>query len=122
MMVLEFFTNVLGTNEEFLDAGFSNPYRQIPEYRAPSAPTHYTTEGGGTYSARPDLTRSGGPGTYVGLAGAGLLVGSMYGAAVITSAYGSVIANEPEHEQRSLWQVFSSGLTGTFGIGSGLNL
>jgi len=122
MMVLEFFTNVLSTQDDFLDAGFSNPYRQIPEYRSPSAPTHYTTEGGGTYSARPDLTRSGGPGTYSALVATGFVVGSLYGAAVTTAAYGSVIGKEPEHEQRSLWQVFSSGLTGTFGIGSGLNL
>jgi len=122
MMVLEFFTNVLSTQDDFLDAGFSNPYRQIPEYQASRAPTHYTTEGGGTYSARPDLTRSGGPGTYSALVVTGFVVGSLYGAGVTTAAYGSVISKEPEHEQRSLWQVFSSGLTGTFGIGSGLNL
>lgn len=34
----------------------------------------------------------------------------------------AVIESAPEEEQRGLWQMFSSGLTGTFGIGSGLNL
>jgi len=34
----------------------------------------------------------------------------------------AVIESAPEHEQRGMWQMFSSGLTGTFGIGSGLNL
>jgi len=122
MMVLEFFSNVLGTNNEFLDAGFSNPYRQIPEYRSPSAPTHYTTEGGGTYSARPDLSRSGGPGTYV-LGGAIVIVGgSLYGGALITSAYDQVIKDETIDRQSSLWRSFSQSLTGGFGIGSGLNL
>jgi len=33
-----------------------------------------------------------------------------------------VIESAPEHQRRGMWQMFSSGLTGTFGIGSGLNL
>ena len=33
-----------------------------------------------------------------------------------------VIQRAPEEQQKGLWQMFSSGLTGTFGIGSGLNL
>jgi hypothetical protein len=33
-----------------------------------------------------------------------------------------VIENAPVEEQKGLWQMFASGLTGTFGIGSGLNL
>lgn len=32
----------------------------------------------------------------------------------------SVIRKAPEEEQRGLWQMFSSALTGTFGIGSGI--
>jgi len=34
----------------------------------------------------------------------------------------AVIESAPEHERQGMWQMFSSGLTGTFGIGSGLNL
>ncbi len=122
MIALEFFTNVLSTQYEFLDTGYYNPYRQFPEYRAPRAPTHYTTEGGGTYSARPDLTRAGGPGVYRAAGGAALVVGSLTGAALITNVYAQVIEDESQSDQRGLWQMFSSGLTGTVGIGSGLNL
>ena len=124
MMVIEFITGFAGTQFDAPDyfGNTFNPYRQIPEYQVRTPPTHYTTEGGGTYSARPDLTRSGGPGTYNALGGVALVVGATYGAALITSAYNEVIEDEPEQEQRSLWQVFGSSLTGTFGIGSGLNL
>ena len=41
---------------------------------------------------------------------------------VLAEANRSVIEDSPEEEQKGLWQMFSSGLTGTFGIGSGLNL
>jgi hypothetical protein len=34
----------------------------------------------------------------------------------------AVIEAAPEEQQKGLWQMFSSALTGTFGIGSGLNL
>ena len=40
----------------------------------------------------------------------------------LAAANFSVIESAPEEEQRGMWQMFSSGLTGTFGIGSGLNL
>jgi len=40
----------------------------------------------------------------------------------IAAANVAVIESAPEEEQRGMWQMFSSGLTGTFGIGSGLNL
>ncbi len=33
-----------------------------------------------------------------------------------------LIESAPVEQQRGMWQMFSSGLTGTFGIGSGLNL
>ncbi|AXH79171.1 MAG: hypothetical protein [Circular genetic element sp.] len=123
MMVIEFATHFLGSQlDDEYHYGFFNPYRQIPEYRGRTPPTHYTTEGGGQYSARPDLARTGGPAVYRALGGVALVSGSIVGAVAITSAYNEVIHDEPEHEQRSLWQVFSSGLTGTFGIGSGLNL
>jgi len=32
------------------------------------------------------------------------------------------IENAPEEERKGLWQMFASGLTGTFGVGSGLNI
>ena len=104
-----------------INRGFGGPnYRVIGE--APR--THYTTEGGGHYSARPDLTRSGGS----VIAGRAAIMGSPVAAAVVgahavtTQFDDRVIQNAPEHERSGLWQMFSSGLTGTFGIGSGLNL
>ena len=33
-----------------------------------------------------------------------------------------MIKRSPREQQKGLWQMFSSGLTGTFGIGSGLDL
>jgi len=122
MIALEFFTNVLSTQYEFLDVSMYNPYTQYPEYRPTRAPTHYTTEGGGTYSARPDLTRSGGPGIYRAAGATALISGSITGAGLITTVYSQVIEDESQSDQRGLWQMFSSGLTGTFGIGSGLKL
>ena len=41
---------------------------------------------------------------------------------VLAAANVAVIESAPEEEQRGMWQMFSSGLTGTFGIGSGLSL
>jgi hypothetical protein len=40
----------------------------------------------------------------------------------LAAANVSVIQSAPLEQQRGMWQMFSSGLTGTFGIGSGLNL
>jgi len=117
-LAIHFFESVLTNQDDFIDAGFLNPYRQIPGYRPPSTPTHYTTEGGGTYSARPDLTRSGGPGTYVGMGAFGLGVVVMYTSAVTVSAYATVIADETPDNQRSLWRSFSQALVGGPGVGS----
>jgi len=41
---------------------------------------------------------------------------------VAAAANKSVIEAAPEEEQKGLWQMFSSALTGGFGVGSGLNL
>ncbi len=41
---------------------------------------------------------------------------------VIAAANVAVVESAPQEQQRGMWQMFSSGLTGTFGIGSGLNL
>jgi hypothetical protein len=87
-----------------------------------SVPTHYTTPGGGYYSQRPDLTRSGG----------GVLIGRLIkvtapvtvptaGAYVITKSYDRVIRDKPEPEKAHWWSSFSQALTGGFGTGkSGL--
>jgi len=40
----------------------------------------------------------------------------------LAAANVSVIESAPVEKQQGMWQMFSSGLTGTFGIGSGLNL
>lgn len=40
----------------------------------------------------------------------------------LAAANVAVIESAPVEQQRGMWQMFSSGLTGTFGIGSGLNL
>jgi len=121
-MALEFFTNVLSQKMEETEFGFFNPYRSPTVIDPKVTPTHYTTEGGGTYSARPDLTRSGGPGIYRAAAAAGVAGATIVGATLITESYDEIIEDATPSEQRSLWQVFASGLTGTFGIGSGLNL
>jgi hypothetical protein len=121
MIQLEFFQHFLAKQMDMPDIGFFNPYGN-PTVLNPNPPTHYTTEGGGTYSSRPDLTRAGGPGVYRAAAAAGVIGAVLIGAGVITSGYSRVIENQTASEQRSSWQLFSSGLTGTFGIGSGLNL
>ena len=121
-MALEFFTNVLAKQMDETQHGFFNPYRSPTVVDPKVTPTHYTTEGGGTYSARPDLSRSGGPGIYYVAGGTALVSASLVGAGVITESYEEVIEDTSPSEQRSLWQLFASGLTGTFGIGSGLNL
>jgi len=117
-LAIRFFEHVLSTQDDFIDAGFLNPYRQIPQYRPVSTPTHYTTEGGGTYSARPDLTRSGGPGTYVAMGLFSLGVAVVYTSAVTVSAYSTVIEDETPDVQRSLWRSFSQALVGGPGVGS----
>ena len=117
-LAVHFFDAVLSSQYEFLESGFYNPYRQIPEYRPRSTPTHYTTEGGGTYSARPDLSRSGGPGTYVAMGAFGLGVVVMYTSALTVSAYSTVIADETPDVKTSLWRSFSQALVGGPGVGS----
>jgi len=51
-----------------------------------------------------------------------LVVGSLYGAAVITSAYNEIIEDEDPNVQQSLWRSFTQALTGGPGIGTGLSL
>ena len=115
--VMEYFTHVLSRRDE-TQFGFFNPYGNpfVLDPKAP--PTHYTTEGGGTYSARPDLTRAGGPGIYRAAAGVAVLAATMAGTDVIIQSYEEVIKDESPEEQRSAWRVLTSALTGTFGIGS----
>lgn len=76
------------------------------------------------YQMHPELTR---PGLPVFLSPAAIpgavVLGSIVGAEMTIDAYDFMVVDRaPEHEKQSFWHVFSSGLTGTFGIGSGLNL
>jgi len=124
--VLEFFSNVMGYQMEkmYPDSPMSginwfNPYSGPTVLDPkPGVPTHYTTEGGGTYSARPDLTRAGGPGTYVTMGAFGMGVAITYTTAVVVSGYAAVIEDESPDTQKSLWRSFSQALTGGFGAGS----
>jgi len=118
LFVLEFFTGVTAKAADFPESGFYNPYRQFPEYIRPTPPSHYTTEGGGRYSARPDLTRVGGPGVYVIGATGGIVIGSVYVAAVTTQAYSEIIKDETPDAQQSMWRSFAQSLTGGVGAGS----
>jgi len=89
-----------------------------------SAPTHYTTGAGGSYSMRPDLTRPGGQ----ILLGRGMLFVAPLATTVLVADatvndYQSYVVDPlPAHEQQGAWHTYASMLTGTFGIGSGLNL
>ena len=119
--VLEFFTTVLGHQLEepmLNDINYFNPYSSPRVLDPKAAPTHYTTEGGGTYSARPDLTRPAGPGAYVTMGAFSLGIVVIYSSAVIHESYAVVIDDEDDYQQRAAWQVYISALTGTFGIGS----
>ena len=124
--IMEVISHYAGKSFDELDTFHINRQFGGPNYRViGEAPrTHYTTEGGGHYSARPDLTRSGGS----VIAGRAAIMGSPVAAAVVgahaitTQFDDKIIQKSPEHERSGLWQMFSSGLTGTFGIGSGLNM
>lgn len=83
------------------------------------SPTHQQVgHPGHTYSVRPDLTSSG----HLVLAGRAATAAApvaVLGGIPIALAGANVYAikRAPKTEQRSLWRVFTSGLTGTFGIG-----
>ncbi len=99
--------------------GFFNPYVDKARVIDPKTrPTHYTTEGGGHYSMRPDLSRPS-PYVFYGAGGAVLFAGPPV---LLAGANFAVIEAAPEEQQKGLLQMFSSGITGTFGIGSGLQL
>ncbi len=99
--------------------GFFNPYTDMTRVLNPRmAPSHYTTEGGGHYSMRPDLSRIS-PYPIYGFAGAVLYVGPPV---ILAGANFAVIDAAPEEQQQGFTQMFTSALTGTFGIGSGLDL
>jgi len=72
---------------------------------------------GHIYSMRPDLTSRSAGGLIFALKAMPYLA-----APALAYANFKAIESAPEEEQRGLWQMFSSGLTGTFGIGSGLDL
>lgn len=78
---------------------------------------------GHTYVMRPDLTRPGFP-IVAGRAGVALAgpAAMFLTYPMLYQANEFVIERAPEEQQAGMWQMFSSALTGTFGIGSGLNL
>ena len=122
--IIEVMMHYAGVKMDDFDNALVNRSFGGPAYKVLGQPTHYTTEGGGTYSSRPDLTRSG----HAVVGGRAAVVAAPVGVAVVgahvihTQFDEKVVQNAPEEERRGLWQMFSSGLTGTFGIGSGLNL
>jgi len=123
MIALELFTNILAKKEEEMGYGFFNPYTDFTRVINPRiAPTHYTTEGGGTYSLRPDLARMGGPNTYVAVGLGTVLLGVAVTSGAIVNAYGIVIQREAQNVQRSMWRGFAQGLTGGPGVGTALDL
>jgi len=79
-----------------------------PEYARFGHPDH-------VYSMRPDLTRSGRIITFG-------YVAPLLTPVVLAGANVAVIRNAPVERQRGMWQMFASGLTGTFGVGSGVKL
>ena len=128
VVVLDVMATIVGARldrelSELMEVARPTSYTHHGAPGARKPPTHYTTEGGGRYSARPDLTRAGGPGTYNAIGFIALTVGVTYTSAVIIESYGSVVEKAPAHERPGMWQTFSQGLTGTgVGVGSGLNL
>ena len=126
VVVLDVMATIVGARldrelSELMEVARPTSYTHHGAPGARKPPTHYTTEGGGRYSARPDLTRAGGPGTYNALGFVALTVGVVYTSAVIVESYGLVVEKAPEHERAGMWRTFSQGLTGT-GVGSGAGL
>ncbi len=120
--VAEFIGHMIQEQMGFNDLHYFNPNAPYggPDYRVtkPPTPTHYTTEGGGYYSLRPDLTRRAGPASYAVAGGALATIGVLLTAEATHRAYGHVIKDESPQTQRSMWRSFSQGLTGGFGTGS----
>ena len=128
VLVLDAIATIVGTRlnrelNELMEVARPTSYTHHGAPGARIPPSHYTTEGGGTYSARPDLTRAAGPGTYNVIGFIALTVGVVYTSAVIIESYGILVEKAPAHERPGMWKTFSQGLTGTgVGVGSGLNL
>ena len=114
--IIEVMMHYAGIKMDDFDNALINRSFGGPAYKVLGQPTHYTTEGGGTYSSRPDLTRSG----HAVLGGRAAIVVAPIGVAlvgshVIHTQYGNIVEKAPEEEQAGLWRMFSSALTGTFG-------
>jgi len=120
-VVFDFAGNFIATQEDFLQLPTTSFGPRSP---MSTPPTSYTTGSGGTYQLRPDLSRNG----FQIVAGSYApfvlpVVGSIVIADAMVGDYQSyVVSSLPEHEQRGAWHTYSSMLTGTFGIGSGLKL
>ena len=105
------------------DSGFESLPTTSFGPRSPM-PTHYTTGAGGTYSLLPEMSR---PGIQVVAARSMPFVVPVVASAVIADAMVAdyqhyVVDRMPEHQRQGAWHTYASMLTGTFGIGSGLNL
>jgi hypothetical protein len=64
---------------------------------------------------RPDLTRMG-----IGVGFTATV--PVWAPVALAVANIHVITRAPEEQQRGMWQMFASGLTGTFGVGSAVQL
>lgn len=81
-----------------------------------SGPKPLVSPYGPNYAMHPELSRSG-----IGYVAsqAALPTAFFIGPLLLADMNRMVIEDAPEEQQRGLWQMFISGLTGTFGIGSG---
>ena len=120
MLIGDVISNLVAAKLENEELSFMYHQKEFgPRHGPRPLPSHYTTAGGGLYSLRPDLTRSGGQ-VIAGRAAlfAAPVVVSYVGARIVTNQYAKVVDRAPEHEQSSLWRGFAQGLTGGVGIGN----
>ena len=108
--MLEFLLHVV-PSEDRLGMNYFNPYRHFGSGVKPKLPFMDRPFGPG-YQTHPELSRSG-----VGyIASRFVLPISYVGVPIVLAAANvAVIESAPEEEQRGLWRMFSSALTGTWG-------
>jgi hypothetical protein len=107
----------------YFTRNISDELTEVPMGRAPKGqyvlkelyPFREQGRMGHSYSRMPHLTRNG----------AMVVLGRSWPVlvpATLAAANFAVIESAPREQRKGRYQMFSSGLTGTFGIGSGLNL
>lgn len=113
--VLEhYYDKAFGDEHPNLSVGMRAPYGQWVRGSGTASHARFGHPGH-IYSMRPDLTRMG--------AGVGFTYTAPVWAPVLLAvANTEVIRRMPEEKQRGGWQMFASALTGTFGIGSAVQL